>query len=200
MLSVIVLITALSGLGLSAALLKLGLGAMWARYPLALVGAYAVFLALLRLWAEVEKRRMRPEDLDLDTATDEPEQVVSRESRMSWLDWLNFSDFDSGLFALLLAGLLGLLAVVVALIGAAPILMAEIFLDALLASLLFRRLKMPTTEHWLGAAIRKTAGHMVVAVVLLSLVGFCLDLLAPSADSIGPAIREIFRLSPKGVQ
>lgn len=192
MLSLIVLATALAGLGISAALLKTGLSEMWMRYPLALFGAYGVFLALVRVWAGVEKNRVRPEDLDLDAPEDPPDHGFS-ENRHSWLDWLDVSDFDAGLFALLIAGVVGLLAVVISLIGAAPILIAEVFLDALLAGLLFRRLKIPATEHWLGAAIRKTWLHVVGAAALLALIGFCLDQLAPKSDSIGPALNEIFR-------
>ncbi len=48
--SLILLLTGVSGFLVSAALLGAGVALMWVRYPVAILLAYAVFLLLLRFW------------------------------------------------------------------------------------------------------------------------------------------------------
>ena len=197
MLSLVILLTGLAGFVISYSLLRAGLNAMWMRYPLTIFLAYAVFLGLVRLWVEFEKRKVDPDDPALNALLeedDEPEPVARSTGDNSWLDWL---DIPSGLDAegclpmLLIGSILGLLAILISVIGAAPVLIAEVFLDVALAGLLYRRLRVAESEHWLGTAIRKTWLHVVGAAVLLSLAGACLDVMAPQSNSMGKAVKEL---------
>lgn len=197
MLSLVILVTGLVGFGLSFGLLNAGMTAMWLRYPLAVLGSYVVFLGLIRLWVEIEKHNIDPNDPAISEAMNNEEgpESVSRKSKDSnWLDWLDLPsglDGDGFFPILLIAAVIGLLAILVSIIGAAPVLIAEVFIDVALASLLYRHLRIPANEHWLGTAIRKTGGYVFGAALLLSLAGFCLDQMAPGADSAGKAIRQI---------
>ncbi len=204
MLSLVILLTGLTGFGLSFGLLKAGFSAMWMRYPLSVLGAYGIFLVLIRLWVEIERRRFdaRAGELEVDFEEDReppPSPVHGNlsSSRSSWVDWLDFSPdlgVDEGCLPLiLLAAVLGLVVLLVSAIAAAPVLIAEVFVDVALAGLLYRRLRMAAMEHWLGTAIRRTWLHVLGAALLLSLVGACLDVMAPRSDSLGKAVKEMFR-------
>ena len=199
MLAIVILLTGLAGFGISFGLLRSGLHLMSVRYPLSVLGAYGIFLVLIRLWVEVERRHFDPETEEIKSALekeDVPEPSDIRESRSSWWDWLDFSPdfgFDEGcLPVILIAAILGLLALFVSAIGAAPVLIAEVFVDVALVGLLYRRLSTAASEHWLGTAIRKTWLHVLGAALLLSIVGGCLDVMAPQSDSMGKAIREMY--------
>ncbi len=59
-LGLILVFTGTAGFGLSLGLLKLGVTNMAVRYPVAVLGAYGVFLLLIRLWVELEKSQFNP--------------------------------------------------------------------------------------------------------------------------------------------
>jgi len=150
----------------------------------------------------MERRHFDPDDPALQRALKEPEGPSPapplERDRTGWLDWLDlpsFSDADGGgcLVGLLLGAVAGLGAVLLAAIGSAPALIAEVFVDAVLTGLLYRRLKHAARENWLGTAIRKTWGLVLATALLLALAGFCLDRLAPESNSVGKAVRELFR-------
>lgn len=89
-LSLVILLTGLAGFCISAGLLKLGMTEMWARYPLAVFGAYAFFLGLVRIWVELERRHFNVDDPVLqaalkDPAYDEPAEAYGdKQSRRSY--------------------------------------------------------------------------------------------------------------------
>ena len=56
-LSLLVALTGGFGFLISFGLLHGGVRQMWLRYPLAVLGAYAFFLVLLRLWVGIERAR-----------------------------------------------------------------------------------------------------------------------------------------------
>jgi hypothetical protein len=101
------------------------------------------------------------------------------------IDWLHGA-------VLPVAGVFGLVAVLVMALVGAPTLLAEVFLDVFIASVLYRRLKKAAKGNWLGTAIRGTWGLALLTAGLLSLIGWALQAMAPDAHSIGPAIRELF--------
>ena len=201
-LTLILIVTGGVGFGLSIALLHLGMHHMWIRYPLAVLGAYAVFLGLIRLWVQFEKSRFEPNPSEIGTSLDEVRQSEPvptwrpRHDRSgSWLDWLDFPDLfdlDEGCVLVLAAGVvIGAIALLAFAVMSAPTLLAEVFIDAFVVSVLYRRLRVAAREHWLGTAIRKTIGRALLLALLLSLGGWCLELLAPGSRSIGPAIHKI---------
>lgn len=196
-LSVILLITGVCGFLISYLLLHLGMVHMWARYPLAVLLSYALLLALIRLWVEIERSRFDPAVADIENAEEYGEpNFQSLPPERSWWSYFDLPadvfTTDEGclifIFAMIFFALLGLLLTTLA---AAPALIAEVFLDAFLISALFRRLRVAQKEHWLGAALRKTLASALVVALLLGLGGWILEVMAPGAHSIGKAIEQI---------
>lgn len=203
-LGMILLVTGASGFGISLLILKLGLAAMWLRYPLAALGAYGIFLVLMRIWVEVERHSFDPNDpevLELLQQESLPKYPFERrEKKHSWLDWLDLpTDIpgDEGCLPVILIGALlvvatAIIAGLILAVSSAPALIAEVFVDAVLVGALYRRLKIAARENWLGTCIRKTWVFVAVTVFLLFAGGLWLSLSAPGAKTIGPALRQIF--------
>ncbi len=95
--------------------------------------------------------------------------------------------------------LLALLILAVAVLGAAfyvlwtaPVLLAEVLVDGLILTGLYRRLrKTEEPGHWVFAAIRRTWIPALIVAALFSLSGHLLQKAVPEARSIGPAIRAV---------
>lgn len=199
MLGILLLITGLIGFFVSYALLRAGVGHMWIRYPIAVFVGYAALLGLIRAWVEFERRRFDPSDADLQQAIRPAEQARDWRdvSDDSWLDWLNlpdadFFDFDDGCLPIILIGVVLTLGVVlITTIAAAPALIAEVFLDAFLVAVLYRRLRIAQREHWLGTALRKTWLAALVTAAALAIGGWALEKMAPGARSIGKAVEQL---------
>ena len=176
---------------------------MGLRYPLSVLAAYAVFLGLIRIWVEIEKRHIDPTDTEIQAAIAEPEESpqvpLDKSTSLSWFDFLDGMDLapeidGEGCLVLLVAGAVVCLVVALfSLIGEAPVLFAEVFVDAALAGMLYKRLRTAANKHWLGSAIRKTWGYAIGTAVLLCVAGIFLDISAPGSDSMGKAIKEITR-------
>lgn len=103
------------------------------------------------------------------------------------------ADLDEGALVLLpvvLAGVLivGLISAVAVLIGA-PALLAEVFLDAIIAGAAYRRLRLVPSQHWTRGAFRRTWKPMLAIVVMLIFAAAIAQHLVPSADSIGDFFR-----------
>lgn len=71
--TLILLLTGLAGFLVSFTLLRLGVSAMWLRYPLAILVAYGVFLILLRVWLSLS----RPREWDVLDIVEDTVEVVS---------------------------------------------------------------------------------------------------------------------------
>jgi hypothetical protein len=224
MLGLILLVTGLVGGTVSYGLLHAGVHPMWLRYPVAVLVAYAVMLALVRLWIEIEQHRFDPDDpalrdairhveerdLVAEAETVEPEDAKSGVTASKKKSGFNLGDLGSldgcgdlggcgdveGCVPLLLVGVvLGLVAVLAITLAGAPVLLAEIFLDAFLIGALYRRLRVPAKENWLATAVRKTWKSALITAVLLGLGGGALQYLAPGAHSIGQAVRLLWSRS-----
>ena len=195
MLTLLLLLAGAPGFLVSAGMLRIGYYHMWFRYPVAVLAGYGVLLGLVRGWVELEKGSFDPDDPVMKTAL-AAKQTQSKRSSDWWdsLDFLNvdFSDGDLGCIpVLLVGGVVVLFAAVVAAVIGAPALIAEVFLDAFLVTVLYRRLRIAEKEHWLGTAIRKTWSLALVAAGALALIGWTLEQLAPGAHSIGKAIERL---------
>lgn len=206
MLGVVLLLTGLAGFGLSFSLLRAGMDAMWLRYPLAVLGAYGIFLLLMRLWVEIERRNFDPNDPELLAALENdrpaPAFTDSQKGKGSWLDWLDLpvdlvpgdEGCLGGIVVLVLIGVvLGLIGLLLSILSAAPALIAEVFVDAVLVGALYRRLKIAARENWLGTCIRKTWLFVVITTLILFIAGLFLTVSAPDAKSIGPALEHLFQ-------
>jgi hypothetical protein len=196
-----------AGFLISYGLLHLGWHKMAVRYPLAVLGGYAVFLVQLRIWVEIERTRYQPNEVQISTQPPEEAgessllEKFQRSDSDSWLDWLDFGDSllpeEGCLFGCLFTAVLGIIVGAVTMVFsffvAGPGFLAEVFLDAVVVSMLYRHLQNVAREHWLGTAVRKSWSSVAMAAVALGVVGFCLDESAPGSHSIGPAVKELIR-------
>jgi hypothetical protein len=73
----------------------------------------------------------------------------------------------------------------------APVLLAEVALDAAIISVLYRRLRRDEQGYWLTTVLRRTWVPAAVLVVFAFLTGFALQQAAPQARSIGGVIQSI---------
>ena len=206
--SLILLLTGLAGFLVSFVLLRIGLSAMWLRYPIAILFAYGVFLILLRVWLALS----RSGDWDVDVE-DIVETAIEVQSNDSTTDVSTFtstqtvstftpkpSSSSTGFsFDLDLDDAWWILLVVVVLLGAAiaalyvvyiaPVLLAEILLDGVLMAGLYKRVKTIDHQHWLRAALSRTAIPAILIVVFFAIAGFAMQRAVPEARSIGEVWR-----------
>lgn len=108
----------------------------------------------------------------------------------------NFSfDLDEGGFLVLVAVLViaaASMGAVIWILWTAPALLAEVLVDGLVLSGLYRRLKnAPEPEYWLTSAIRRTWIPAVVVALLFSVSGYLLQQAVPEARSIGAAWKAV---------
>ena len=73
-------------------------------------------------------------------------------------------------------------------IYAAPVLLAEVLLDVVLVSGLYRRLRRLESRSWLTTAIRRTWVPVALVVLLVAAGGFVIQHVVPQADSIGDVL------------
>lgn len=93
--------------------------------------------------------------------------------------------------------LVGAVGLVFSVIIAAPELLAEVFLDAVVVTMLYRHLKTAAREHWLGTAVKRTWKSAVMTAAASSLLGLVLAFVAPNSHSIGSAVKEILATVPE---
>jgi hypothetical protein len=117
-----------------------------------------------------------------------PAPVMAPEPRAS--GWCVDLDVDEGgiILVLLLIGALAL-SVVLYVVWTAPVLFAELLLDAGLAAGLYRRLSRIERRRWLFTAVRATLIPACIVALLLGAAGTLMQIRYPDAASIGPVIR-----------
>lgn len=104
-------------------------------------------------------------------------------------DWF---DLDEGWWiALALSLALAALIAVLYVLYAAPLLLAEVALDAAVMSGVYRRLWRDDARHWTSGVLRHTWIPALVIVVCATGVGFAAQEIAPEARSIGGVIRAL---------
>lgn len=208
---ILVSLTGLAGFGASAAMLGAGLDSMAIRYMLAMGIAYIVFFMLLWLWL----RTSAADYIDMVPigSSDTTEDAADIAGHGGTFDGGGASaDFDTGsgrsaleavaenpleavasadegavpLAVILLA--LGIVLSSLFVIWSAPVLFAEIAVDALLAAGLYRRLRMLEPQHWMRAALRRTILPFVLTTLAVSAAGFGMQAYAPDARSLGEVL------------
>ena len=99
---------------------------------------------------------------------------------------------DAGLWLVLAAAAAaaGLIAIGYV-IYMAPVLLAEVALDAAIISVLYRRLRQDEQGYWLTTVISNTWIPALVLVVFAFVAGFALQQAAPDARSIGGVIQSV---------
>lgn len=218
--SVILILTALTGFLASYLLLRAGVSSMTLRYPAAIVTAYCVFLLLLRLWIWLQKNTL---DVDLsganftgnsgagsggvdfqfggggdfagggaggswgESVSSAASSASDGGSSSSIFDGVGF-DFDAeelGLVIVAVVALIGGLLASLYIVYIAPLLLAEILVDAVLTTGLYNRVKRIEKTHWLKTAVKRTIVPAVLAVIFFAVAGFAFQQAAPEARSIG---------------
>lgn len=103
-------------------------------------------------------------------------------------------DFGDVFFiAILLAVLFAMGWVAIGVISTAPVLFAELLVDAGLSGSLYRRMKGVHGPHWLQTALSRTWWRFSVVGAVAFAVGIALQVYAPNAKTIGRALAEIGR-------
>lgn len=96
---------------------------------------------------------------------------------------------DEGAIPLAVALLaLGILLSSLFVVWTAPVLFAEILVDALLAAGLYRRLRGLERRHWMVAAVKRTVIPFVLTTVLVAGAGWGMQAYVPEARSIGEVL------------
>jgi hypothetical protein len=203
----ILLLTGAAGIAASWGLLQTGVDQMWMRYPAAVMIAWGVFLVLLWLWMQVERRYFTAdEQMDALLKGRDPAEAMRRlkDDDSSVLDWFSdvpdFGDSE-GCFVLVIAVfLIGLIffaagAILNVLMGA-PILFAEVFLDAVLIGALYKKIKPLHEQWWVLGAVRHTWRPVALTASALLVSALIFHSFAPGAHTAGEVLAHL-RNPPK---
>ena len=198
--TLIVTLTGLVAAGLSFLLLRAGWESMWSRYALAGLGAYGVFLLLLRAWLHFQQhRRSALRQLDvrdgLDAGCDVAEITLDllpsakgpRSTGSEIAGSLDLEELGLLILAVVAAGL-GLV-VCGYVIWTAPALLAELLVDSFLMAGVYRGLRKRDPSHWWQGAFRKTWLSAAAVIFFFSVAGLALQAAVPEAHSIGAVVR-----------
>jgi hypothetical protein len=111
------------------------------------------------------------------------------------MDWVPDVDLDvgEGCFWIIvpIVAVLGAVAAMFYVVYIAPVLLAEILVDALLLAGLYKRLKGIEPRHWLRSAVRRTLLPVLIATALFIAAGYLMGRIAPEARSIGEFWQQI---------
>ena len=211
---ILVSLTGLAGFGASVAMLGAGLETMALRYLLAMGVAYIVFLLLLFVWLHTSAADYA--DMALPNggsggsgtggATDFSGGGGTFDGGGASAN-ADFGTAESGIDAIIDKPLqvaahaeegaipvaVILLAVSIALsslfvIWSAPILFAEIMVDALLAAGLYRRLRLIDPRYWMGSAVRRTIVPFMLTTLAVAGAGWGMQAWEPEARSLGEVV------------
>lgn len=210
---ILVSLTGLAGFAASAAMLAAGIDTMALRYTLAMGIAYSVFLLLLWLWLHTSAADYidfpgpdgaggAARNVDSAAADDfigggsfdgggasahvefgvEARSVdaVGKEP----LELIAQAEEGAIPLAVILL-VLGLALSSLFVIWSAPVLFAEILVDALLAAGLYRRLRTLDPRHWMLAALKRTLLPFILTTLLIAGAGWAMQAHAPEASSLG---------------
>jgi uncharacterized membrane protein YgcG len=212
---VVFTLIALSGLaafGVSTALFRLGLDHMGFRYLAATAAGYGVFMLLLAIWIELHRRSENRGDFDVvdlpgGGASDVGAGVEfsggssgGAGASGSWdgpglpsID-VDVPDADEAwpvvvVVAVAAVVLLGSVVALFYVVYYAPLLLAEVALDAALVTGIYRRLRKQDTGNWVGSAIRHTWKPAVAIAACLYVAGVVVQWMMPAAQTIGDVFR-----------
>ena len=195
--SLIILLTAGAGFFSSALLRYAGVVSMWQRYPIAVACAYLAFLFLLWCWLHWRKE-------DLNGNLDGPHSgsrgsvdQCAPDARAEKIGEIELPDvggaIDGGdelvLVLLALAAVFSILFVAMWTVWTAPVLFAEILVDAALARGLYRTLAGFDEPNWLRTALRRTGWQFLFVAVFLAISGGVMQHFVPSATSFWEVLK-----------
>jgi hypothetical protein len=195
----IVLVTGTVGFVFSFLMLKAGLHSMGIRYPVAVLLAYLVFLLLLRLWMSLSSlgRAKELSDAVVEAcghSADIVAEVPAGVDSGSELVGETISALDLDVLTLLLILVIVLcagIATCVYVIWTAPLLLAEVFVDGIIMTAVYKRMRAVGQPYWAFSAIRRTWVPALLLAAFFSVAGFAMQRFAPDAPSIGRVVHEI---------
>ena len=198
----ILVVAGLTAFGFSALALNAGVDDMAVRYFVATMVGYAVFLLLIRVWIALRRSKADIADVpDISHLPSDGEVFGGGRSGGAGAteSWGQAAESVTGIDApdadeawplvlaavVLLGGVLAMLYVVYL----APVLLAEVALDAALVTGIYRKLRKKDAGHWLGSAVRHTWLPATIAGVCIAFAGLVLQWAQPTARSIGDVFR-----------
>ena len=107
--------------------------------------------------------------------------------------WFDFGlDLEEAWFVLLaIVCALGGLIAIAYVVYIAPLLLAEVVLDAVLVSTMYRRLRREDIRWWAASVFRRTCVPAMILTIFMGATGWALQQIAPDARSIGGVVREL---------
>jgi hypothetical protein len=129
-----------------------------------------------------------PEPVERVTSVREASSAVGEAGK----GWDLSLDLDDGIYIVIaILAALGGIVCVFYVIYIAPLLLAEVALDAALVSAAYRRLRKEDVGHWTGAVFRRTWIAAAILVIFMFVTGFAAQRFAPEARSIGGVVRAL---------
>jgi hypothetical protein len=186
LMALLVLLTGLAGFLVSSVLLHAGVRAMWLRYFLGVVSAYALFLGLLRFWLS----RQKPGRLGPVTR---PERGGGGFSDIldTGFDPTDLLDGEGCAILIVVFLVLVTAGAVAWIVFSAPSLLAELILDAAVSAGLYHRLRKGKGRGSLRTAIRRTLFPALLVLFFFTLIGFVLQESAPGASTLGEVWKQL---------
>jgi hypothetical protein len=194
---VIVAFTAMAGFWGSRLMHGWGMGSMGWRYLLATLAAWGVFMVLVRVWVEYERRSFKtPEDLanlsagyEMDLHGSDGGFDVAKAVVKHGTDVVGEGCFSGFAIAVAIGLLIGVFCGVFTLIIGAPALLAEVVLDVIVASFLGRGLRTHDAQWWAVGVVRRTWKVALPLAAALAIIGWVLQANYPGIETLG----EVFR-------
>lgn len=183
------------GFASTVGLRRLGVPAMWIRFPLALIAAYLTFLALLKflLWNAARRLEREQHAVRRDAFRRQGRRNDSEPSGLADAvgDFFGDVEFhhqhvDPRGLPILLILLLSVTVVLICLhtIWIAPSLLAELIVEGGLATWLCRPAFRRPEEGWLPVALERTGAAVVMMTFCVLTIGLVLQLYFPGAETI----------------
>ncbi len=99
-------------------------------------------------------------------------------------------DIDDGLALILILIILALVfSALIYVVWIAPILLAELVIDAAVVGALYKPVKNIKRRHWLVTALKKTGIPAIIVVLLFTAAGFIMQVADPDATTIGQFLK-----------
>ncbi len=207
--ALIVVLTGAAGFLASHVLRLAGMDAMLLRYPLAVLVAYGVFLLLMWLWirwrwdAVVDGLGSGPggggrpgspwtgsggHSGGGGASASWGEAAASSSTSADSASLLDVADGEAGLPLLAVLGIIALVATVllasVWVVWSAPVLMAELLVDAAIAGGLYKRMQGMQEQGWWRLCLSHTIWPLLGLLVFFAALGWLAQELAPGAVSL----------------
>ncbi len=200
----IVAATASAGMLASALLHQGGMTRLWLRYGLSVAVAYGAFMFFVWLWIVVKRNGViddpghdRADAPDADAveipAAPREESLGYRNTplrrRSHSFDLPDVGDEGIIIAVVVFAAIAAAAAASLYVVIIAPQLLAEVLLDGVLATVIYRRLRASDRRHWLDSALSRTWIPVLVVAIFFVIAGAVCQWYAPEATTLTETLR-----------